>query len=74
MGKKRELFESKTNANDANFNQNDMARSSGDNDGDRVVDASNPEDKAATDEAYFNPQRKPQGDPKNSVQPGNKNQ
>lgn len=50
---KRKLFESQTSTNEENLNQDDMARSSGDNDADRIVNHDNKELKKSAEE-YFN--------------------
>lgn len=49
---KRDLFQPQTSANNSNYNQDKMARSSGDNDGDRIVDIDNNASEK-TNEAYF---------------------
>ncbi|MDB5231261.1 MAG: hypothetical protein JWN76_2066 [Chitinophagaceae bacterium] len=57
---KRDLFEGATSTNGRNFNQDDAAKQSSDNDVDRKSEQANAEEKSATDEAYFNKEKKNQ--------------
>lgn len=67
---KRDLFASQTSTKEGNLNQDDMARSSGDNDADRVVSHNNEALKKAGDEYFEGPQKS--DDDRSSEDPTNR--